>query len=76
VCLSLKSALQGDTSCALVQPEFHLLISAVPVLFAFDPVAAEQIASFSRQAQRHNLVLTPEVSLGPAFRSLAPPTFV
>jgi len=55
-----------------VKPEFQLL-----ELPEFEPaVEATQthlVAAFSRQARPRDWVFTPEVSLGPAHRSHAPP---
>jgi len=71
VCVTLKSALVGCTATTLVQPDFQLLYTTAPL--ALDVKAVEPTSSFSRQAKARDWVFTPEVCLGPAFRSLAPP---
>lgn len=73
VCSTLKSALVGSGSAALVQPDFHLLYTLAPVALMLDTTAAEPTSPSSRQAKARDWVFTPEVCLGPAFRSLAPP---
>lgn len=73
-CSTLKSALVGSGSAALVQPDFHLLYTLAPVALMLDMTAAEPTSPSSRQAKARDWVFTPEVSLGPAFRSLAPPS--
>jgi hypothetical protein len=74
VCSTLKSALVGSGSAALVQPDFHLLYTLAPVALMLDMTAAEPTSPSSRQAKARDWVFTPEVCLGPAFRSLAPPS--
>lgn len=60
----------------LVVPDFPVLYFLPPVAFALDATASKPEAIFSRQPIHGDWVLTPEVSLGPAFRSLAPPSLV
>ena len=72
-CSTLKTALLDSGATVLVQPNFHLLYTLTPAALALDATAVEPTASFSRQAWRRDWVFTPEVCLGPAFRSLAPP---
>jgi hypothetical protein len=62
----------GDAPVVVV-PEFFVLYFLTPTALALDATATAQKASLSRQANHRDWVLTPEVSLGPAFRSLAPP---
>ena len=69
-CSTLKSALVGSSAATMVQPDFQLLYTLAPL--ALD-VTAEPTVSYSRQPKARNWVFTPEVCLGPAFRSLAPP---
>lgn len=61
---------------ALVVPDFPILYFLTPAALALDAAASKPEAIFSRQANHSDWVLTPEVSLGPAFRSLAPPCLV
>jgi hypothetical protein len=76
-CSTLKSALVGSGSGALVHPDFHLLYTLAPVALMLDMTAAEPTSpSSSRQAKNRDWVFTPEVSLGPAHRSHAPPPFL
>ena len=70
-CSTLKSALVGSSTTALVQPDFHLLYTLAPL--TLHATVMEPTASFFRQAKVRDRVFTPEVCLGPAFRSLAPP---
>ena len=72
-CATLKSALVGSGSAALVQPDFRLLYTLAPVVLTFDMNVTEPTADFFRQAKAHDWVFTPEVCLGPAHRSHAPP---
>ena len=73
-CSTLKSALADSGSVSLVHPDFRLLYALTPVALMLDITAAEPISPCSRQARPREWVFTPEVSLGPAFRSLAPPS--
>ncbi len=73
VCSTLKSALVGDGSVALVHPDFQLLYTLAPVALMLDLTAAEATSSSSRQAKPRDWVFTPEMCLGPALHSLAPP---
>ena len=72
-CDTLKSALSSNAASPLVTPEFSILYTLVPTALAMDATAIEPSVSFLRQADRRNRLLTPEVFLGPAFRSHAPP---
>ena len=72
-CSTLKSALMGSSATALVRPDFHLLYTLAPIALALDATAVEPTASLIRQAKTRGRVFKPEVCLGPAFRSLAPP---
>jgi hypothetical protein len=44
-----------------------------PLSLALDATEGQPEAAFFRQSGTHDWVFTPEVCLGPAFRSLAPP---
>ena len=72
-CLTLKSALLGGGAPTLVQPEFFVLYTLPPIVLGLDATATEPVASISRDARPRDWVFTPEVSLGPALHSLAPP---
>ncbi|MEO8427329.1 MAG: hypothetical protein ABI651_09485 [Verrucomicrobiota bacterium] len=72
-CLTLNTVLLNGGSPALVQPHLPVLYTLAPFALALDATATEPTASFSRQAKLRDWVFTPEVCLGPAFRSLAPP---
>src|SRR5581483_11063547 len=72
-CDTLKTALTGNTSSPVVTPDFSLLYALAPAVLALDTTAIESAAAFSRDARSHVWVFTPEVCLGPAFRSHAPP---
>jgi hypothetical protein len=75
-CQTLKSALVGNGALLLVAPELSLLHSVAPFVLTLDATAIEPVASLSRQASPRKWVFTPEVSLGPALRSQAPPAFL
>ena len=75
-CETLKSALSGNASSPLVTPEFSILYTLAPTALALDLTAIEPGAFFSREARTRDWVFTPEVFLGPAFHSLAPPVLL
>ena len=75
-CATLKSALSGNTTPSLIAPEFSLIYTLVPIAFTLDATTIKLSASFSRQIDRQNLIFTPEVCLGSALHSLAPPLAV
>jgi hypothetical protein len=75
-CIALHSICPVSTDSVLAKPDFGL---ACPLNF----VSTAQFAALtppealvSRQPPDREWVFTPEVSLGPAFRSLAPPLTV
>lgn len=72
-CLTLKSALTSNATASLVTPAFSFLYALAPFTLAMDVTATGPDASLSRQARPREWVFTPEVCLGPAFRSHAPP---
>jgi len=72
-CLTLKNAVLGSASPPLVQPEFSLLYTLTPAVLAVETTSIEATAGFTRQSWRRDWVFTPEVCLGPAHRSHAPP---
>jgi hypothetical protein len=72
-CLTLKSALQHNNAIALGKPDFGLAFNLI-FLSTITSVETSQSETFiSRQPPDSNRVFTPEVCLGPAFHSLAPP---
>ena len=72
-CFTLMNMLTVGDAPMVVVPEFFVLYFLTPSALALEATATAQEASFSRQANHRNWVLTPEVSLGPALHSLAPP---
>jgi hypothetical protein len=72
-CEVLKSVLVTGQTAVLVQPEFDLLYTLAPFTAALTATATEPAAPISRDAWPRDWVFTPEVSLGPALHSLAPP---
>jgi hypothetical protein len=72
-CDTLKTVLTGNTTTPVVPPDFSLLYTVAPTVLALETTAIESAALFSRDARSHDWVFTPEVFLGPAFRSHAPP---
>ena len=72
-CLTIKSALTSNGTLSLITPQFSLLYTLAPIALSLDAMAIEPVASLSRQARLREWVFTPEVCLGPAFRSNAPP---
>ena len=75
-CFTLKNTLVSGDATTLVVPHFSVLYLLTPCALALEATAPKPEAIFSRQANHSDWVLTPEVSLGPAFRSLAPPFLV
>lgn len=75
-CPTLKSALCGNTTPSLIAHEFSLIYTLTPTAFTFDATTIKLAASFWRQIDRQNSILTPEVCLGSALHSLAPPLAV
>jgi hypothetical protein len=72
-CQTLKSALQSNHGIALVKPDFGLAFN-LNFLSPVTSVESSQSETFIfRQPPDSNRVFTPEVCLGPAFHSLAPP---
>jgi hypothetical protein len=72
-CFTLQNLLTTSGALTLVVPEFPSLYTVAPVALALDTTATELTASVSRPAWPRNWVFTPEVYLGPALHSLAPP---
>jgi len=57
----------------LVVPELFALYFLTHSALAQDAPTTSREASFVRESNHRDFIFTPEVSLGPAFRSLAPP---
>lgn len=74
VCPTLKTMLAGGDSPTLTAFQAHTLYLLAPMPLALDATEAHPKSSFSRQAWTRDWVFTPVVCLGPAFRSLAPPS--
>ena len=73
-CAALQSAWLGGKAVTGIQPPTHVLYLIAPTALALDATPAADTSSLIfRQATPRDWVFTPEVSLGPAFRSLAPP---
>jgi hypothetical protein len=72
-CSTLKTMLAGGDAPALTAFQAHTLYLLSPVVLALDATEVQPKASLSRQVRTREWVFTPEVCLGPAFRSLAPP---
>ena len=72
-CSTLKNLSASSVVLTHVTPEFAVFYMLAPFALADDATAIELGALNLRQANHSDRVFTPEVSLGPAFRSLAPP---
>jgi hypothetical protein len=74
-CVTLKTMVVGADAPTLVPPEFHTLYLLSSHVLSLEDLASEPAGEL-RQARSFDWIFTPEVSLGPAFRSLAPPLVV
>jgi hypothetical protein len=72
-CSTLKNMLAGADSPTVVAPQLHTLYTLVSFSLSLDVTARAPHPPIFRRARSADRVFTPEVSLGPAFRSLAPP---
>ena len=72
-CSTLMATAQIDQPLVIVKPVFQPLNFLCPVLQARDPMLAAPEDKAERQGKPRDGVFTPEVCLGPAFRSHAPP---
>ncbi|MDB6111271.1 MAG: hypothetical protein JWR69_3021 [Pedosphaera sp.] len=72
-CLAFKSALSGGKALAVVQPQLHFAYALAAVIIIDGTDSAQTLAPPSRQGQPNNWIATPEVYLGAATFSLAPP---
>lgn len=73
-CSTLKNLAPNSTALTHIAPEFATLYVLAPFALTHHGAPLEPNAPHSRQANHKDRVFTPEVSLGPAFRSLAPPS--
>ena len=65
--------LAGGDAPTLTVFQTHTLYLLPSFVLALDAAEARPQAAFGRQAHLREWTFTPEVCLGPAFRSLAPP---
>jgi hypothetical protein len=72
-CATLQNLLTSNGALTVFAPEFPALYLLSPLVVAFDATASEPTASIFRDAGPREWALTPEVYLGPAIHSLAPP---
>jgi hypothetical protein len=72
-CCSTLHATAQTPQQALAAPAFHTIAFLCALLNAPELVSATPEARFDRHARSREWVFTPEVCLGPAFRSHAPP---
>lgn len=72
-CESLKSVAQPAHSSVLSKPDFGLVFIQKFVTPSQALIIAEFKSLIFRQPSDRDWLLTPELCLGPAFRSLAPP---
>lgn len=73
VCATLKSALVDNDPSGTTQPNLSPLYTLALFSIVLETTASAPSAPIFRPAEKHDWVFTPEVCLGPAFRSLAPP---
>ena len=74
-CLTLKLALVSDGAALVIPAQFSQLYTLVPFILRLDTTTVGSFELLSRQALIRARVFTPELRLGPAFRSHAPPFF-
>jgi len=73
LCISLHSLCPTSPSLVLVKPDFGLAFTLDFISTAQSITLTQPETPVSRQPPDDNRVFTPEVCLGPAFHSLAPP---
>jgi len=73
-CDVLKTALPGPSAAELIPPSLPVLSTLPFFALALDVKLDQLTASIFRQVRQRDWVFTPEVCLGPAFRSHAPPS--
>jgi len=74
ICITLKNQLTSNDALTLVIPEFGVLHFLTSYSLPLDVTATKRDLLFARQTNHGNWVCTPEVFLGPALHSLAPPS--
>ena len=72
-CSTFKTMMVGSDAPTLTAFQIHTLYLLPSVVLALDATEAQPQAAFARQPHSREWIFTPEVCLGPAFRSLAPP---
>jgi len=75
MCFTKKPLAAEKNVASVDQPSLNFSFLIAPLVLAFE-LSDDADAAFSRQVPPRDWVFTPEVSLGPAFRSLAPPTLI
>ena len=65
--------LNGGFESPVIVPQFHTPYLLAPISLALDATETQPKAAFFGQSRTRDWTFTPEVCLGPAFRSLAPP---
>ena len=73
-CLTFKTILAGGDPPILTTPHLPTPFLIDPVVLSLDAAERQADVSFSRRVRRADLAFTPVVCLGPALRSLAPPS--
>ena len=74
-CSSLNAALPAIHSTGFAKPDFGSPFALSSACVEQLPVFGHATALFSRRAFSEDLLFTPELFLGPAFRANAPPSF-
>jgi hypothetical protein len=73
-CTTLKTLFSNGALLALDLPDFYVVSALLPVTLFTDALLTEtRVEGIFRQTEWANRVFTPEVYLGPAIRSNAPP---
>ena len=72
-CSTLKNLAASSTTLKHITPEFAVFYVLAPFALAHDAIATKPDTLNFRQTNYGAWVFTPEVSLGPAHRSHAPP---
>ena len=75
-CSTIRAFLATPTPIVIAKPVAHPALIISLSCAARDHALAVPSTQILRQAKRRDWVFTPEVCLGPAFRSLAPPASV
>ncbi len=75
-CAALQSAWMSGKAVTGIQAPTHVLYLLAPLTLALNATPDDSVTLAFRQATPRDWVFTPEVCLGPAFRSLAPPVLL